>query len=139
VVPVLNARFLLNAANARWGSLYDALYGTDAIVPPEGPARGYDQARGANVIAYTKAFLDDAVPLAQGRHADASGYAVRDGALSPPLANPAGFAAYRGIRPTRRLSCCATTVCTSSWCSIAGIRSARTFPPVSPTWCSKRR
>ncbi len=95
VVPVLNARFLLNAANARWGSLYDALYGTDAI--PGAPAgRGYDPLRGGEVIAWAKAFLDRAAPLAEGAHADVTGYAVQGGALVPALKNPAALAGYRG-------------------------------------------
>ncbi|MGI8677400.1 MAG: malate synthase G [Jatrophihabitans sp.] len=86
VVPAANARYALNAANARWGSLYDALYGTDAMgsPPPPGP---YDTARGAQVVAWVRAFLDRVVPLAQGSHADATGYAVADGRLVVALAD----------------------------------------------------
>ncbi|WP_340241296.1 malate synthase G [Sulfitobacter pontiacus] len=95
VVPITNARFALNAANARWGSLYDAYYGTDALGDlPQG--KGYDADRGARVVARAKAFLDDAVPLASGSHADVTGYAVVDGALIPALKDPAQFVGYRG-------------------------------------------
>ncbi|KAK0351244.1 hypothetical protein LTR94_025734, partial [Friedmanniomyces endolithicus] len=95
VVPVLNARFLLNAANARWGSLYDALYGTDAL--GEAPrTKGYDVERGARVVARAKAFLDEAAPLAEGSHADVVGWAVKDGRLSPALRDPSQFKAFRG-------------------------------------------
>ncbi|CAL1692832.1 Malate synthase G [Brevundimonas subvibrioides] len=95
VVPILNARFLLNAANARWGSLYDALYGTDALgdLPPPG---GYDTARGARVVTRAKAFLDEAVPLAEGSHADVKGWSVVDGALVPALKEAPQFVGYRG-------------------------------------------
>ncbi|MBB5772181.1 malate synthase [Brevundimonas vesicularis] len=95
VVPVLNARFLLNAANARWGSLYDALYGTDALgdLPAGG---GYDAARGARVVARAKAFLDDAAPLADGSHADVGGWSVVDGKLSPALRDAGQFVGFTG-------------------------------------------
>jgi malate synthase len=95
VVPSLNDRFVLNAANARWGSLYDAFYGTDAL-PGKAQAGGYDAQRGAQVIARAKAFLDEALPLASGSHAGVQGYSVVDGALVPALEDPSLLAGYRG-------------------------------------------
>ncbi|TCT23040.1 malate synthase G [Thiobaca trueperi] len=106
VVPVSNARYALNAANARWGSLYDALYGTDAIPDADGleRAKGFNPARAAAVVARAAAFLDEAAPLARGSHAEAHGYRLDQGRLSVRLADgsetsqadPAQFAGYRG-------------------------------------------
>jgi len=106
VVPLDNARYALNAANARWGSLYDALYGTDVIADTGALARGqgYNAARGREVIERVRAVLDQSVPLASGSHRDARGYSVTGGALrvalaggaDTALANPARFKGYLG-------------------------------------------
>ncbi|MBL8265215.1 malate synthase G, partial [Steroidobacter sp.] len=104
VVPLSNARYALNAANARWGSLYDALYGTDALAPPLPAGSPYNAERGAKVIAYARALLDQVAPLASGKHADATKYSVdgdklrvtlKDGSQTT-LALVAEFEGWRG-------------------------------------------
>ncbi|WP_299424413.1 malate synthase G [uncultured Shimia sp.] len=104
VVPITNARFALNAANARWGSLYDALYGTDAMGDlPSG--KGYDSARGARVIAWGRDFLDKTLPLAEGSWADIDGLLVEGGQLVPALKAEGAFVGYVGgaVTPSRIL------------------------------------
>ncbi|VUD56459.1 Malate synthase G [Thalassocella blandensis] len=106
VVPVKNARFALNAANARWGSLYDALYGSDVIDSDGGAEAGkkYNPVRGKKVIQYAKYFLDEAIPLAEGSHSEATAYSIRDGqldvslmdGLQTSLLTPEKFIGYRG-------------------------------------------
>ncbi len=104
VVPITNARYALNAANARWGSLYDALYGTDVIPQHDAPVSGYDPARGARVIAYARDVLDEAAPLAEGSHANSTGYTIEDGklvvsvdGLAPTgLKDPSHFVGFKG-------------------------------------------
>ena len=106
VVPILNARYALNAANARWGSLYDALYGTDAIAETGGAEKGkaYNPVRGAKVIEYARYVLDRTVPLKKGSHIDSTGYAIVHGELvvslakgvTSSLAKPAQFIGYQG-------------------------------------------
>ena len=106
VVPVMNARFALNAANARWGSLYDALYGTDMISEEGGAERSgpYNSVRGNKVIEFSKTFLDDSVPLASGKYKDVTGFKVQDGHLkinisdqsSSKLSNESQFIGFTG-------------------------------------------
>ena len=106
VVPVSNARFALNAANARWGSLYDALYGTDVLSEDDGAEKGntYNSVRGFKVMAYARQFLDKALPLTNGSHIESTNYSVVDGALlitlrdssQTTLADPSQLIGYQG-------------------------------------------
>ncbi|MBH0041160.1 malate synthase G [Pseudoalteromonas sp. SWXJZ10B] len=106
VVPVSNARFALNAANARWGSLYDALYGTDVLSEEDGAEKGttYNPVRGFKVMAYARQFLDKALPLTNGSHIESTNYSVVDGALlitlrdssQTTLADPSQLIGYQG-------------------------------------------
>jgi len=106
VVPIMNARFALNAANARWGSLYDALYGTDAISEADGATKGpgYNEIRGNKVIAYARNFLNEAAPLETGSHVDSTGHRIEGGKLvvslkdgsTTGLKNPAQLQGFQG-------------------------------------------
>jgi malate synthase len=121
VVPVKNARFALNAANARWGSLYDALYGTDAIPETDGAERAgaYNPIRGAKVIAFARDVLDQACPLKSASHRDATGYSIDGGELRVATASgvnslqyPCSVQRLQGARLRHhQLSCCKTTGC----------------------------
>lgn len=140
VVPVSNARYALNAANARWGSLYDALYGTDALAPATG-VKGYDAARGTLVVSYVRGLLDEFFPLTAGHHSDSAGYTVRDGMLrveladgtSSSLAQPELFAGYLGETGSPSAILLRTMGSTSSSLSTPQHRSDRRTRQVSPT------
>lgn len=138
VVPILNARFAINAANARWGSLYDALYGTNAIPDEDGAERGkgYNPVRGQKVIEWGRDFLDAVLPLEGASHADVEKYNITDGKLAAHIGD-ATFRlkdknAYLASPATSRIqlpSCCRTTACTLNCRSILPTLSVRMTRP----------
>ena len=143
VVPIMNARFALNAANARWGSLYDALYGTDAISEEGGADKGagYNPVRGAKVIEWARNLLDSSAPLAAGSHKDAAKYSVANGKLVVKLQNgdttglkdEAGFVGYTGAADAPTGILWSRTACTSRSRLTPATRSAKTTAPTSKT------
>ncbi len=143
VVPILNARYALNAANARWGSLYDALYGTDAISEADGCEKGsgYNPKRGAKVIDYCRNVLDRTAPLKTGSHVGSKGYAVKAGKLvvtlangkSTTLANAKQFVGYTGDAKAPASVLFVTTASTSTCKSTRPRRLARPTRRVCPT------
>ncbi len=154
VVPVMNARYALNAANARWGSLYDALYGTDAMgTTPQ--AGGYDPKRGAEVIAYARKKLDEALPLDEGSWADVTEFAIMGGSLALTLENedmaglqdPLGFLATLAIKTSQPRFCFKRMACTLTFCltvpAQSALRTKRASAtsfwnlPSPPSWTAK--
>ena len=143
VVPLSNSRFAINAANARWGSLYDALYGTDAI-PEHGDLKrddAYNGRRGAAVISQVRDFLDEIAPLTSGSHSDATSYRITDDGLQivlrdtsrARLATPSLLAGYRGPADAPTAVLIATTGCTSRSSSTQPTPLVPRIPPASAT------
>ena len=148
VVPSTNARFALNAANARWGSLFDAFYGTDALPQDHELAKGYDERRGAQVIEAADELLDELFPLERGSHADVTAYRpstdglaadTADGAVG--LADPSAFAGFTtpDADGKGRTCCSSATACTSTWCSTRRPRWVVSTTRTSATSCSSPR